>query len=40
MPFNKIKNRYIFRSYEDLIDFYHLAENYINKKEKFFNEKL
>lgn len=40
MPFKKIKNRYIFRSYEDLVRFYHLATNYVDIKEKFFNEKL
>ena len=40
IPFSKMKNRYIFRSYEDLINFYHLAESYVDIKEKFFNEKL
>lgn len=33
------KVEYIFRSYEDLINFYYLAENYTNLKSKFFNEK-
>jgi len=37
IPFNRIRDRYIFRSYEDLINFCHLAENYINSKNKFFN---
>jgi len=40
IPFSKMRGRYIFRSYEDLISFYYLAENYVNVKEKFFNEKL
>jgi len=38
MPFRKIKNRYIFRSYDEIIKFYQLAENYINLKRKFFKE--
>ncbi len=37
-PFNKMKNRYIFRSYQDLVDFYQLAENYIKFKKRFFKE--
>ena len=40
MPFRKIKNRYIFRSYEELINFYQLAKNYVDIRKKFFNEKL
>lgn len=36
--FRKVK--YIFHSYEDLTNFYCLSENYVNVKEKFFNEKL
>lgn len=38
IPFNKMKNRYIFKSYEDLIEFYYLAENYSNYRKKFFKE--
>lgn len=38
MPFRKIKNHYIFRSYEDLISFYYLAENYTKSKKDFFKE--
>jgi len=38
MPFRKIKNRYIFRSYKDLINFYYLAENYTKSKNDFFKE--
>jgi len=38
MPFRKMKNRYIFRSYDEIIKFHHLAENYINLKRKFFKE--
>jgi len=38
-PFRKMKNRYIFRSYEDLMNFCHLAESYTDLKNKFFNEK-
>lgn len=38
IPFRKIKNRYIFRSYEDLINFYHLAEGYTKSKKDFFKE--
>lgn len=38
IPFSKMKNRYIFRSYEDLIIFYHLAENYTKLKKDFFKE--
>ena len=38
IPFSKIRNRYIFRSYEDLTTFYHLAENYTKSKKDFFNE--
>jgi len=40
MPFRKMKNRYIFRSYEDLIKFYYLAENYSGSKKSFFKEDL
>ena len=36
--FRKVK--YIFRSYEDLTSLCRLAENYVNVKEKFFDEKL
>lgn len=38
MPFRKIKTRYIFRSYQNLIDFYYLAENYTKSKKNFFKE--
>ena len=38
MPFRKIKHRYIFRSYEDLADFFEMAKNYTNLKKKFFKE--
>jgi len=38
MPFRKMKNRYIFRSYQDLINFYYLAENYTKSKGSFFKE--
>ncbi len=38
MPFRKMKNRYIFRSYKDLINFYYLAENYTKSKSDFFKE--
>lgn len=40
MPFRKMKNRYIFRSYEDLTKFYYLAENYSEAKKNFFKENL
>ncbi|MGB9743634.1 MAG: hypothetical protein ACPLW7_00340 [Minisyncoccia bacterium] len=40
MPFRKMKSRYIFRSYEDLIKFYYLAENYSGSKKSFFKEDL
>ncbi len=40
MPFRKIRNRYIFRSYEDLIKFYYLAGNYSRSKKGFFEEDL
>jgi hypothetical protein len=33
-----MKNRYIFRSYEDLVIFYYLAENYTKSKNTFFKE--
>jgi endonuclease III-like uncharacterized protein len=39
IPFSKMKSRYIFRSYEDLINFYYLAENYTKSKKDFFKEK-
>ncbi len=39
IPFSKMRGRYIFRSYEELVNFYQLAENYVNIKNKFFNEK-
>jgi len=38
IPFRKIKNRYIFRSYQDLATFYYLAENYTKSKSDFFKE--
>jgi len=38
IPFSKMKNRYIFHSYEDLVNFYNLAENYFRLRKKFFNE--
>jgi len=38
MPFKKIKNRYIFRSYKELINFHDLAKNYIKSKKDFFKE--
>jgi hypothetical protein len=38
IPFRKMKNRYIFRSYQDLINFYYLAENYTKSKGDFFRE--
>lgn len=38
MPFKKMRNRYIFRSYEDLGKFCSYAENYSKLKKKFFNE--
>ncbi len=38
MPFRKMKSRYIFRSYEDLINFCYLAENYTKFKKDFFKE--
>jgi endonuclease III-like uncharacterized protein len=38
MPFKKIKHRYIFKSYEELMEFYHLAEKFIDLKRKFFKE--
>ena len=38
MPFRKMKSRYIFRSYQDLINFYYLAENYTKSKNDFFKE--
>ena len=38
IPFSKMKGRYIFRSYEDLINFYYLAENYTKSKKDFFKE--
>jgi len=40
IPFSKMRNRYIFRSYEDLINFYRLAENYTKSKKVFFVTKL
>lgn len=40
IPFRKMKSHYIFRSYEDLMNFYHLAEEYTNSKNKFFNEEI
>jgi hypothetical protein len=39
IPFSKMRSRYIFRSYEDLINFYYLAENYTKSKKDFFKEK-
>jgi len=38
MPFRKMRSRYIFRSYQDLINFYYLAENYTKSKNDFFKE--
>lgn len=38
MPFKKMKSRYIFRSYEDLLSFCTLAENYAKIKKDFFKE--
>jgi hypothetical protein len=38
MPFRKMRNRYIFRSYQHLINFYYLAENYTKSKNDFFKE--
>jgi hypothetical protein len=40
IPFSKMKNRYIFRSYEDLADFYRLAEDYVKSRKNFFKEDL
>ena len=37
-PFYKIKNRYNFRSYEDLVKFYKEAQNYHEVREKFLGE--
>jgi len=31
-PFSKMRSRYIFTSYEDLVNFYYLAENYTESK--------
>jgi len=38
IPFRNIKHRYIFRSYQDLINFYYLAKNYAEAKSYFFKE--
>ncbi|MBA7529682.1 hypothetical protein ES705_21880 [subsurface metagenome] len=38
MPFRKIKHRYIFRSYDDVVLFYDLAENYSKSRKDFFKE--
>jgi hypothetical protein len=38
IPFKKIRNQYIFRSYDDLVRFSHLAEDYTELKKKFFKE--
>jgi hypothetical protein len=38
IPFSKMKNRYIFRSYEDLVNFYRLAEDYAKFRKNFFKE--
>jgi len=38
IPFSKMKNRYIFRSYEDLANFYRLAEDYAKFRKNFFKE--
>lgn len=37
-PFNKMRHRYIFQSYGDLIHFYLLAESYTKFKKDFFKE--
>jgi hypothetical protein len=38
IPFNKMRNRYIFKSYEELVGFYRLAEGYTKTKKDFFKE--
>lgn len=38
-PFRQIKNRYNFRSYEDLVEFYSLLEHYSQVKEKFLEKR-
>jgi len=39
IPFSKIKHRYIFRSYKELVEFYQLAKEYYLSKKVFFKEK-
>ncbi len=38
-PFRQIKNRYKFRSYEDLVEFYSLVKHYSRAKERFLEER-
>ncbi len=39
-PFNKLKNKYIFRSYEELENFYKIAKEFKSTADKFFKNEF